>query len=111
MSFINPETGRKIRIGGSTHKELLWKYKCPYGKNERLELMNKCKNTKCFLDPNTLSYPICSKVSYSIDNNKLCVQDCSGLLSAYRRSKQYHNNNISNEALKIAKKNKCKWAK
>lgn len=99
--FINPITGRKIKVGGKTYVQLLknvngegspresptrgsptrgWHDDSPKHGEERITLKKKCGN-RCFLLPEQNKFPICRPDS--------CEPDCRGILSAKIRARQY----------------------
>ena len=73
--------------GSPTHG---WKNQKP-GYHQRTIMLKKC-GRKCFLGPGK-SYPICSK--------NTCKINSKGVYSAFIRSRQFHNKNISRRANKI----------
>lgn len=75
-----------------------WKALSPKLKSERKLLLDKC-GSSCFLSPNTLSYPICSK-------NMDCLHHCSGILSAKIRASQWKNYDVLDKADNLFK-NHC----
>ena len=77
----------KNRRGSPTHG---WKNQKP-GYHQRTIMLKKC-GRKCFLGPGK-SYPICSK--------NTCKINSKGVYSAFIRSRQFHNKNISRRANKI----------
>ncbi len=112
---INPYTGRQIKVGGPTYRKLknkeLWPshlkeiesmevYQPPNGDHptggwsddapkrgtERHLLKEQCGD-KCFLLPQTESFPICPKCR---NGRCICQLDCRGLRSAKIRAHQYH---------------------
>ena len=100
----NPLTGRKIKVGGSTHKNVMkqtggysWKNDVPSRGQERYEQYEKCGD-KCFLRPSNKGFPICER-------------NCEGILSAYRRARQYHYEDIATSAKHIGVQSDCHWAK
>ena len=102
MSYmINPETGRKIKVGGPTYIKLGmtgtrgWREASPKRGKEREELKKKC-GEKCFLLPQQNKFPICRPDS--------CVPDCRGILSAKIRARQYNYENIAIMAQQLQNK-------
>jgi hypothetical protein len=107
MSYvINPLTGRKIKVGGSTYVKLGmtdgrgsrtrgWREDSPKRGEERETLKKKCGDT-CFLLPEKNKFPICRPDS--------CVPDCRGILSAEIRAKQYKYENVANIAESLKNK-------
>jgi hypothetical protein len=107
MSYvINPLTGRKIKVGGSTYVKLGmtdgrgsrtrgWREASPKRGEERETLKKKCGD-KCFLLPEKNKFPICRPDS--------CVPDCRGILSAKIRAKQYKYENVANIAESLKNK-------
>jgi len=81
-----------------------WRKSSPHKGTERHILSKQCGN-KCFLGPNE-SFPICAVHRHNTPKSR-CKFDCRGILSAYRRSRQYKYDNISRKALKLAKKLHC----
>ena len=79
-----------------------WIKSYPKIKSQRALLYHNC-GSKCFLEPKKLKYPICTKRS------RTCKPDCRGILSAYKRSRQFKDIKTSRKASKIAKNQKCKW--
>ena len=67
-----------------------WKKESP-GNRERTVMLRRC-GKKCFLGPKK-SYPICKK--------NTCKISSKGVYSAYIRSRQQHNKNISKKANKL----------
>ena len=67
-----------------------WKNQKP-GYHQRTIMLKKC-GRKCFLGPGK-SYPICSK--------NTCKINSKGVYSAFIRSRQFNNKNISRRANKI----------
>ena len=58
----------------------------------------------CYLVPKTKGFPICPKCS----NDKCqCQLDCGGVLSAYRRARQYKHEDVAKLAKEIYDK-RCK---
>ena len=137
MSVINPYTGRKIKIGGATYKSMpqsiqnsvqianlnqnssvnkfLWRDICPYSQSEREEVAKKCTSEKCFLRPKTLGYPVCPKIKISLkrtntkegNNTKECQPHCLGINAAYKRARQYKEQNIADKAMKLKVEFNC----
>jgi hypothetical protein len=81
-----------------------WSLRAPKKGLERHELKAKCKS-QCFLLPRREAFPVCSK--YAI--NTSCNYDCGGILTAYRRARQYGYEDVATAAMKLAKKTKCTW--
>lgn len=77
---------------GSKNPTKGWAKMSPKKGKERNTMMKKC-GSKCFLEPKTKKYPICSKNSCKINKK--------GLQSAYNRAMQYGRDDI---ALKSWKK-------
>ena len=78
---------RKNKRGSVTRG---WKNQKP-GYHQRTIMLKKC-GKKCFLGDEK-SYPICSK--------NTCKINPKGVYSAFIRSRQFHNKNISHKANKI----------
>jgi len=105
--IINQYTGRKIKVGGATYKKL-WRDLCPYSQTERRQVAQTCTAQKCFLRPETLSYPVCPKMSYANKNvDEKCQPHCLGISAAYKRSRQYKAQNIADKAIQLKKEYKC----
>ena len=80
---------RKNGRGSSTRG---WKKQKP-GYHQRSVMLKRC-GRKCFLGPGK-SYPICTK--------NTCKVNPKGVYSAFIRSRQYHQNNVSRRANKMLK--------
>ncbi len=70
-----------------------WRQISPKLKSERVKLMKKC-GSDCFLSPENLRFPICSK---KMD----CKRRCSGILSAKVRASQWKYTDIAKKADKL----------
>lgn len=81
-----------------------WARVAPKLRSQRRKLKEKC-GSKCFLSPKDLKFPVCKKTS----RKGKCNASCSGILSAYRRARQYKHSAIANKALRLAKKKRCSW--
>lgn len=105
MYTINPITGRRILVGGATHKRLQngggWKTRAPSRGEERKIQYEKCGD-KCFLLPEKYGFPICAKGT--------CDPDCDGIVTAYRRARQYHHEDVAQRAIKKGIETNCGWA-
>jgi len=123
MSYvINPRTGRRIKVGGPTHKALKslpktrkskrksiikrsgsrtrgWASMSPQRGSERHSLMKKC-GKKCFLSPANEGFPVCSASRMG----QGCKYNCKGIMSAKIRARQYHHNAIARSAERLLKK-------
>jgi len=77
----------KTRKNGRGSRTRGWKNEKP-GYHQRTVMLKKC-GKKCFLGPGK-SYPICTK--------NTCKINTKGVYSAYIRSRQFHQKNISNKA-------------
>lgn len=90
----NPYTGRKIMVGGATHRKISrtlgWKVDAPKKGSERHMLKQQCGN-QCFLKPETEGFPICAKC---VNDKCSCKIDCRGLASAKVRAHQYHHEEL-----------------
>lgn len=62
----------------------------------------KC-GSMCFLRPSTNSFPICA--------NNSCMYNCSGLLAAKTRARQFKYNNIATKARRLSREKGCSWVK
>ena len=66
MSVVNPNTGRKIKIGGSTYLRLqqqggaTWSLIAPKRGVQRHQLKEQC-GSQCFLQPDKEGFPVCAK--------------------------------------------------
>lgn len=69
-----------------------WKSQKP-GYHQRTVMLKRC-GKKCFLGPGK-SYPICTK--------NTCKVNVKGVYSAFIRSRQYHDKNVSRRANKMLK--------
>ncbi len=81
-----------------------WSLRSPQKGRERHTLMSKC-GSACFLLPKKEGFPVCAKY----DLNPKCSVDCGGVLSAYRRARQYKNEDVAKSAKSLAKRIKCSW--
>lgn len=75
-----------------------WAKQSP-GRAQREKMKAKC-GKKCFLSPQKMKYPICTK--------NTCKINCKGVHAAYQRSKQYKKPHLSTKARSILKK-KCNY--
>jgi hypothetical protein len=82
-----------------------WSLRSPQKGKERHLLMTKC-GQKCFLVPNTEGFPVCAK--YNSENPK-CAVDCGGVLSAYRRARQYRKSEVAEASRILALQTGCSW--
>lgn len=85
-----------------------WFKKFPRRGRERNLLWEQC-GSKCFLEPSKLGFPICK--AYRKRSRSSCKPDCSGILSAYRRSRQWRHSATAKKALSRAKRSDCSWLK
>lgn len=83
-----------------------WSKKFPRKGRERKLLRDQC-GSKCFLEPSKLGFPICK--AYRKRSISKCKPDCSGLISAYRRSRQWGHLSTAKKALSHAKRIGCSW--
>lgn len=127
---VNPITGRPIKVGGPTWNALTpsqklkaesyttststhnkypkgrgrptkgWASAAPKNPSDRYAVKFRCGN-ECFLDPQGMKYPVCSK------HTKDCKIDCRGVRAAYNRARQYKNTRIAALAKKILKEHGC----
>jgi hypothetical protein len=70
--------------------------------------MEKC-GSACFLMPKTEGFPVCAKLGET--KKPKCNVDCGGILSAYRRAKQYKYTEVADAAKSLAYMKGCSWAK
>jgi hypothetical protein len=80
----------KTRRNGRGSRTRGWKKQTP-GYHQRTVMLKRC-GKKCFLGPGK-SYPICTK--------NTCKVNPKGVYSAFIRSSQYHDKNISRKANKM----------
>ena len=100
--IINPETGRQIRVGGTTYNKIIkdhelrpkkptknstkgWSKDAPKKGTQRHILNEKC-GSACFLLPKTEAFPICPRCD---GDHCQCKIDCRGLTAAKIRAHQY----------------------
>ena len=76
-----------------------WKHLSPQKGRERNLIMEQC-GSKCFLEPKTLGFPVCSSYRKRSGSSR-CKRNCKGLLSAYVRSRQWKHHNTSRKAKNI----------
>lgn len=75
----------------------------PVTKWERRQVLEK-GGPQCFLIPEALKFPVCNKTDYCLN--------CQGLLTAYRRARQYkYPPEIWMKAIKLAQEAGCDWVK
>lgn len=73
----------------------------PVTKWERREVLKK-GGPQCFLIPEKLKFPVCNKTDACLN--------CHGLLTAYRRARQYkYPEEVWMKAIKLAKEAGCDW--
>jgi hypothetical protein len=77
----------KTRKNGRGSASRGWKREKP-GYHQKTVMLKNC-GRKCFLGPDK-KYPICKK--------NTCKVSSKGVYSAYIRSRQYHNKNVSRKA-------------
>ena len=80
----------KTRRNGRGSATRGWKREQP-GYHQKTVMLQRC-GRKCFLGPDK-KYPICKK--------NTCKISTKGVYSAYIRSRQYHNKNVSRKAKKL----------
>ena len=80
----------KTRRNGRGSATRGWRKEKP-GYHQKTVMLQQC-GRKCFLGPDK-KYPICKK--------NTCKISTKGVYSAYIRSRQYHNKNVSRKAKKI----------
>ena len=83
-----------------------WGKDKPESKGERDRLMEVC-GPKCFLKPDTKSFPICQKLE---GEGRKCKIDCRGLLAAKVRAAQWGYEDVKIAADEIGKRSNCKWS-
>jgi len=76
-----------------------WKKMNPKNISTRREMMSKC-GRKCFLMPDELKFPICSK-------SGSCKLNCRGVVSAKVRAGQWKYKSVMKKADVLIKKFKC----
>lgn len=115
----NPETGRRIKVGGVTYKKLFvgdtravgcgkpvvmnsprgWKQSAPTHGNERHILKQKCGD-KCFLQPEKEGFPVCRRCTKDACE---CEIDCRGVISAKIRAHQYKHTQLYDQIERLDK--------
>lgn len=90
------------RIRRSSRPSMGWKAASPHRGRERNALFKRC-GSKCFLQPSTLGFPICTAKSTK------CKPDSRGVLAALARAREWKYNTVATKARRIAKKMKLKW--
>ena len=80
----------KTRRNGRGSATRGWRKEKP-GYHQKTVMLQQC-GRKCFLGPDK-KYPICKK--------NTCKTSTKGVYSAYIRSRQYHNKNVSRKAKKL----------
>ena len=80
----------KTRRNGRGSATRGWRKEKP-GYHQKTVMLQQC-GRKCFLGPDK-KYPICKK--------NTCKVSTKGVYSAYIRSRQYHNKNVSRKAKKL----------
>jgi len=132
MYVINPKTGRRVKVGGKTHKQMSlaknrpstrrskqikksksgkgsgsrtrgWAAVAPQRGKERTKLSQKC-GSKCFLIPKEKKFPICGSLRTT---GGKCNVSCRGLLSAKIRASQYKYKGVAQKATKLMKTHQC----
>jgi len=80
-----------------------WGQKKPITKWERRLVLEK-GGPQCFLIPEALKFPVCNKDDFCLN--------CHGLLTAYRRARQYkYPKEVWMKAIELAKQAGCDWVK
>jgi hypothetical protein len=74
-----------LKEGKHSNPAYGWSIRAPKKGTERHILKRECGN-QCFLIPEKEAFPICTK--YALTAPK-CKFDCGGLLTAFRRARQY----------------------
>jgi hypothetical protein len=82
-----------------------WALRSPQKGKARHTLMSKC-GAPCFLMPEREGFPVCAK--YEL--NPSCSTDCGGVLSAYRRARQYGYPAVADAAHSLATRVNCSWS-
>ena len=116
MSVINPNTGRKIKVGGKTYNQVFgkserkpsgrgsatrgWKEDAPKRGKEREELLSKCGDG-CFLLPSELKFPICAACKMGKCD---CTPDRRGVISARIRASQYGYSDVAARAKRMSRR-------
>ena len=103
---------RKLAKRGSHQKARTvkgWGKSAPQRVSQKLRVYRRC-GAGAFLrfnpnDPATSGYPIVAS------RGKGCKPDCRGLRAAYARARQQGHAEIGADALRIAKRAGCTWAK
>ena len=76
-----------------------WSVRAPKRGTARHTLIFKC-GSKCFLMPDKEGFPVCTSN---------CMFDCGGILSAYRRAKQFKHPQVAKQARLLAMQQNCSW--
>ncbi len=82
-----------------------WRRSAPKTREDRRALAKSC-GAKCFLDPKRLKFPICPKCR---GTSCSCKPDCRALSAAYNRANQYGHRKVAAHALRLAKREGCRW--
>jgi hypothetical protein len=85
--------------GGQTRG---WIMVAPETRDEKMELARVCGANVCFLEPNTLGYPVCASLRAATRATK-CKPDERGVHAAYNRASQYHNTSVKRKAKLLLK--------
>jgi hypothetical protein len=83
-----------------------WSVAAPRRGSERHELYDKCGAT-CFLRPEDEGFPICPACLPDDPNCGGCTPDCRGVASAYVRARQYHYDDIAEQAQSLEAQYAC----
>lgn len=84
-----------------------WKSSFPHRGRER-NLIYKTCGAKAFLMPKELKFPVVKSYRKRSGRSN-CKTSCKGLLSAYRRARQYKYRKVASKALSRAKRSRCSW--
>lgn len=105
IPFIRFEFKQKLNPPPSppitTETKKGWRKRAPLTISERRELLEKY-GRRAFLLPDELKFPVVDKKGR---------YDCMGILSAFRRARQYGYDDVAEKALRLAKRIGCEWAK
>jgi hypothetical protein len=96
------EKGMAHKAEGRGSRTRGWAAAAPQRGKERQQLFQVC-GPVCFLEPNTLSFPICPAIRKSQD----CKVDCRGLTAGRARAAQYKYRATEKKAIALQKKYKC----
>uniref|UniRef100_A0A6C0BJL6 Uncharacterized protein n=1 Tax=viral metagenome TaxID=1070528 RepID=A0A6C0BJL6_9ZZZZ len=128
---VNPETGKKIQVGGPTYLRLKskypmdhldqvapvygparrsatrgWEVDAPKRGIQRHQLREKCGDA-CFLMPETEQFPVCPRCH---EGKCSCQVDCRGAVAAKVRAHQYKHAHLYQIVDRLVKE-KCSKAR